>query len=112
MQVSLEGFEQKFVTLTGANCSVGAPVKVGTGLKALNCSAGNAFLGVCTAVDDTLATVQVAGYASVPYSGTQPGVGYQALSADGAGGVQLDSGGRSYWVMEIDGKAMTIKILL
>ena len=66
------------------------------------CSAGEAFCGMAEAVRDGCAGVQVEGFVTLGYTGTAPSVGYTNLSANGTGGVKVDSAGKSYLVAAVD----------
>ena len=100
MKVSVEGVGNAYVGLMQKDSVVGQVCKLVGKLRVGACSIGEKFLGVTTAVEDGGATVLYRGFAKVRYSGTAPEVGYKSLSADGAGGVKVDSAGRGYWVVE------------
>ena len=82
------------------------------------CTAGDNFIGVVRTIDgaDKLAVVQTKGFVTVAYSGTAPALGYQALEADGNGGVQAVSSpaaGDTYcWVVAVDTGAGTLTLQL
>ena len=76
------------------------------------CSAGESFCGVALCAKDDACAVQVAGFVTVPYSGTEPAPGYAALAADGSGGVKIVESGREYLVADADTTAKTVTILL
>lgn len=46
------------------------------------------------------------------YTETAPELGWETLSADGTGGVQVDEGGRSYLVVDVDTDAETVTFAL
>ena len=58
--------------------------------------------------------MQLRGFVTLPYSGTTPpSLGYNALAADGDGGVKLaDSSVRQRLVVEVDSTASTVTFLL
>jgi len=75
------------------------------------------FMGVLKQVDaaDGVASVQVEGYVTVPYTGTIPGIGHKELVANGAGGVKTPTTpgtGIFYWVVDGDATAGTITFKL
>lgn len=112
MSVSFHGIGQVCATFLGSGTE-GQVVKVSGQDTVAPCSAGNSFCGVAVCVKDDACCVQVAGFATVPYSGdAAPSVGYAALSADGEGGVKSDENGREYLVVSADTTAKTVTILL
>ena len=102
MAVSFQGFHETAATFdVSGTISEGAPVKLCGNGKVSACAAGESFCGVALAVREGFATVQLGGYALLSYSGTAPTVGYNALAADGKGGVKVLEGGRSLLVVEV-----------
>ena len=89
----------------GSVCKVTAPATVGS------CADGDSFCGVTTTVRGGYAGVMLHGIVTVPYTGTVPGLGKTALSADGKGGVKAGSGD-TYLVLDVDEDAKTIKLFL
>lgn len=79
-------------------------------------SSGKVFHGVCLWRKNDLATVQVKGFATLPYSGTTaPSVGYCELVADGSGCVKVQSGvdgNVSRLVVAVDTTEMTVTFLM
>ena len=59
-------------------------------------------------------SVQLRGFVTLPYSGTTaPSLGYNALEADGAGGVKVgESSARERLVVEVDATAGKVTFLL
>lgn len=112
MNISVEGVGNAYVGLMQKDSVVGQVCKLVGKLQVGACSAGDKFFGVTMAVKDGGATVLYRGFAKVRYSGTAPEVGYRTLSADGAGGVKVDSAGQGYWIVEKDAKDKSIVILL
>lgn len=81
------------------------------------CDDGEPFMGLCLRQFDILGDsqnveVQIAGYITVPYRGVTPPCGYTKLSANGAGGVKVDTSGREYLVTRFDSVAGTCTIRL
>jgi len=75
------------------------------------------FMGVLKQIDagDGVATVQVEGYVTLPYTGTAPGVGHKELVANGAGGVKTPATagtGIYYWIVDGDATAQTVTLKL
>lgn len=69
------------------------------------CAEGEDFCGVLEAVRKGFAAVQLHGFVTLPYSGTAPALGYQALVADSNGGIK-SGGTREYLVVRVDEAAM------
>ena len=120
MNVSFHGIGQWFATFLAPAVSEeeecktveGTVVKVGGQGTIAACAAGDAFCGVIAAGGrDGLCSVQLGGFATIPYTGTAPALGLTALAADGSGGVKADAGqtGGTYLVAEAaDGSAVVL----
>ena len=111
MSVSFHGIGQVCATFLGDGTE-GQVVKMSGKGTVAACSAGESFCGVALCAKDDACAVQVAGYVTVPYSGTEPATGYAALAADGSGGVKIVESGREYLVADADTTAKTVTILL
>ena len=94
----------------------GAPVRVSAAGFAAACGKGNEIAGVVKAVSrgKDACSVQLRGFVTLPYSGTTaPSLGYNALEADGAGGVKVgDTSARERLVVEVDATAGKVTFLL
>ena len=113
MKVSFEGIGQWCATFAGADVAEGSLVKISGPGTVAACGAGDAFCGVAVCGGGDACTVQLGGFATVPYSGTTaPGVGLAVLAGDGAGGVKTATSGVSCWVVDKDETAKTVTILL
>lgn len=111
MSVSFHGIGQVCATFLGDGTE-GQVVKMSGKGTVAACSAGESFCGVALCAKDDACAVQVAGFVTVPYSGTEPAPGYAALAADGSGGVKSVESGREYLVADADTTAKTVTILL
>lgn len=111
MSVSFHGIGQVCATFLGDGTE-GQVVKMSGKGTVAACSAGESFCGVALCAKDDACAVQVAGFVTVPYSGTEPAPGYAALAADGSGGVKIVESGREYLVADADTTAKTVTILL
>ena len=111
MSVSFHGIGQVCATFLGDGTE-GQVVKMSSKGTVAACSAGESFCGVALCAKDDACAVQVAGFVTVPYSGTEPAPGYAALAADGSGGVKSVESGREYLVADADTTAKTVTILL
>ncbi len=81
---------------------------------AASCAAGDAFHGVLESYENDRCCMQLRGCVRVSYTGeTAPTVGWKKLSADGQGGVQVDTtNGREYLVLSVDADDGTVSLLL
>lgn len=113
MNISYEQIGHLSVTFPADGCKEGAVCKINSAGKAAACSAGDGFIGVAESVNGTQAGVQIAGFAKIAYSGSStPTPGYVKLSADGSGGVKVDTAGVGYWVVRVDSTAKTLIVKL
>lgn len=74
--------------------------------------AGESFHGVCVFLKKDQAAVQVKGFATLPYTGTAPGLGYVQLAANGNGGVQVGADGPQRLVAAVDAAEKTVTFCL
>ncbi|MBQ7202863.1 MAG: hypothetical protein IJS03_02465 [Eubacterium sp.] len=83
MSISHKGYETKCLTFeTGETITAGELVTVNSLGQAVKTSNGGNFVGVCIAVRNGYASVQVEGYVELPYSGSAPSVGLATLVSD------------------------------
>ena len=111
MSVSFHGIGQVCATFLGAGTE-GQVVKMSSAATVAPCAADDSFCGLAVCAKDDACAVQVAGFVTVPYSGTAPSVGFAKLAADGDGGVKTAENGREYLVVSTDTTAETATILL
>ena len=115
MKVSYEGIGALYATFSCGALTEGAPVRVSAAGTAAACGKGNEIAGVAKAVSrgKDACSVQLRGFVTLPYSGTAPSLGYNALVADGSGGVKVsDSSARQRLVVEVDAAAGQVTFLL
>ncbi len=76
--------------------------------------AGDVFCGMVLSVGrgGDACAVALGGLVTAGYTETAPEVGWERLSADGAGGVQVDVDGRTYLVVDVDTTAKTVTFAL
>lgn len=110
MRVTYEGIGHMSVTFPTTGCQVGYPCKPDANGNAVDCGAGEKFMGVTESAEAMCAGVQIGGFVTLPYSGTKPTPGYVGLSANGTGGVKVDSTGSCYWVVAVDDQTLTFKL--
>ena len=105
MKVCFEDIGHMSATFAAEGGECGKVCKiVGNGQAAL-CSDGDVFCGVMESVRKGFAGVQLHGFATLPYSGSAPGLGYQALVADADGGIKT-GGSKEYLVVSVDENTM------
>lgn len=109
----IDGFETKEVTLrTSKSVAPGKAVGLSGACTAAITDAGTLFCGVCTHVRGIYASVVMKGFVKASYTGTAPVFGYNKLSCDGSGNVQVDENGRYILVTDIDTAKGTVDIIL
>lgn len=116
MNVSFKGWrEQAAAFETEQELQKGHVVKISGNGQVSNCEDGGKFAGMVISCREGLAAVQLQGYAEVRYTGTAPTPGYQALCADGKGGVKVVSGsetGRDLLILTVDEVSKTVGVVL
>lgn len=115
MNVSYEGIGQWAATFACESAQVGQVVKVSGNGTVDACTASGNFDGVVVAVarDKKACSVAMGGMMTVSYSGgSAPAAGWNALAADGNGGVCVASGGKQYLAVDVDTTAQTVTIVL
>ena len=111
--VSMQGIGEGCLSAKkGAAATAGYPCHFSASDTVANSANGAVFSGVIAGVRGELVTVQYRGFVTLPYTGTAPTVGYNALVANGAGGVKTASGGRNLLVTSVDTTASTVCVLL
>ena len=111
MNVSFEEIGRLAVTFADSGCKAGQVCKVSENGTVAPCAADEIFCGVVEGVRGGHAAVRVAGFTTVSYTGTAPGLNYVNLCADGNGGVKAGTG-REYLVVSVDENAETAVIKL
>lgn len=90
----------------------GVPVKlIGNGAVA-KCADGDEFIGIVTASRGNLATVQLKGFAEVPYSGTAPALGWQGIAAAASGKVKASATAIKRLVADVDTVKSTVTVMM
>ena len=114
MNISFDGIGQNVVTFRAAEgleagevCKVTASGTVGA------CSAGERFCGVVDHLEgDGAAAVILAGFVTVPYTGSAPAVGYDKLAAGDGGAAAANDAGGEYLVADVDTENLTVTLML
>lgn len=75
------------------------------------CADGDAFIGIATACRGGVATVQLRGFACLPYTDPAPSVGYQSLAA-AASGVKTGDGTEKVLITNVDTAKKTVEFML
>ncbi len=115
MSISYKGYNNNTITFeTDGNITVGSPVSIDNTNCAINASVGSDFIGVCTAIRGTWASVQTDGYVEIPYEGMDPSTGIIKLVS--AGGGKVKNGGADdiavYKVIKVDTDNKIVGIIL
>lgn len=110
MNVSFDGYHADSLTFEAAgSVVVGLPVVMSDNGKVAK--ATSAFCGVCTALKNGFASVQLQGYVRLPYTGSMA-VGYKLLVVDN-GNIKVDTtNGREHLVVDVDSASHTVGIIL
>ena len=114
MEYSFSGFGENAATFAAQDgVTPGIPVKMTANGTVGACAAGDDFCGVALSTRCGSAAVQLCGYVRLPYDGTAPAVGWQALSAAAGGKIQTAAtGGRKLLVIDTDNTAKVCGVML
>ncbi len=113
MNVYLNGFDRKEVTFNaGEGAAEGKTVSFINKTTVGAAAADDNFCGVCALIRNGMASTVLRGYVTVAYSGTAPVLGYNRISADGAGGIRVSENGRHILVADVDTVNNTCGIVL
>ena len=114
MNISYEGIGQWAATFACDHLAEGELVKISANGTVSTCSDGERFCGMVLSVSrgGDACAVALGGLVTAGYTETAPELGWETLSADGTGGVQVDEGGRSYLVVDVDTDAETVTFAL
>lgn len=95
MSVAFRGIEDLVVTFQAENVTAGYPAAMKANDTVADGGAGAAPVGIILNQRGGHAAVQVRGFAETVYSGAAPGLGWNSLVADGAGGLRLAADGET-----------------
>ena len=99
MNVNFNGYGENVATfMADETVQVGAPVKMSTDGTVTASSATENFCGICIAVRDGYASVQLAGYVTMPAK-SKISVGYQKLAASVDNTIAVNSSAREFLVI-------------
>lgn len=99
MNVNFNGYGENVATfMADSKVQAGSPVKMSTDGTVTISSATEPFCGICLAVRDGYATVQLSGYVTMP-TNSKIEVGYQKLAASVDNTVVVNSSAREYLVL-------------
>lgn len=101
MMVNFNGFGENSATFEADSSltAAGVPVKISGDGKVSACASGEAFCGICTHLRDGFATVQLAGYVTMPAT-EKITAGYGKIAAGANGTVSASDSGREYLVLD------------
>ena len=80
----------------------GKPVKLAANETVALAADGEPMHGTCETVTEDIAGIKLTGCWELPFTGTAPVLGWNLLSANGAGGVKVDVNGDSFLVSGVD----------
>ena len=106
MKVCFEDIGHMSATFAADNGEAGMVCKIIENGKVAPCGAGEKFCGVMEQIRKGFAGVQLKGFATVPFTGSAPALGYNELAANGEGGIQVAAGGRQHLVVWVDEATM------
>ena len=93
--------------------TVGIPVRPSSNYSVVACPANSPFIGITVNRSKDLLGVQVSGYFEMHYSSASPTIGFSRLTADGKGGVMVDtSNGRDCAIVYIDTATKTVGFIM
>lgn len=111
-----DGIGAVAISMKSQGAEAGAPFKVCENDTACPAASGEVFHGICQWQKEDMATVQTAGFVTLPYTGSAvPAVGYCKLVADGNWGVKVDStveNNPARLVVHVDTTEQTVTFLL
>lgn len=111
MNVNYNGYGENIATFIAESSlkSAGLPVKISANGTVAACSSGDNFCGICVAVRDGYAAVQLSGYVQVKTS-AKLALGFTKLATGSNGAVASNTNGREHLV--IDSTTTSAGILL
>ncbi len=114
MAISFEAIGEKMVTFAaGSGLAAGKVCKVTANGTVGACNEDDGFCGVVSRVRGGLASVIMAGYVELSYSGeTAPSLGYAVLAADKNGDVVPAAAGRTCLVVHVDAAQKRVGLFL
>lgn len=113
MTTNFNGFNEKVLTFEcDAKITAGTPVKITANGKVAAAAAGDRFIGICLYTRCGIASVQVEGYVTLPYTSTAPAINFAKLVADGNGGVKADTNGSEVVAICVDTTAKTVGFIM
>ena len=107
MNFSYQEVGYEAVTLPATNVEEGKLCKI-TENGVTKCEPGDIFMGMVEKAYPGYASVQIHGFVTCVYYGTVPTCGYVNLASNEAGGVRVNSAGRSYLVVDVNKSRSTV----
>ncbi len=100
MDVNFNGYGENTATFAAASnlTQAGVPVKISADGTVAACSSGDVFCGICLAVRNGYAAVQLSGYAKVKTT-SKLSLGYTKVAAGSNGTVAANTAGRELLVI-------------
>lgn len=100
MNVNFNGYNENVATFVADSKlkTAGVPVKISADGTVTVCASGDKFCGICVAVRDGYAAVQLSGYVTVKTS-AKLALGFTKLAAGASGVVAASDSGREHLVI-------------
>lgn len=100
MKVNFNGYNENVATFVADSklTTAGVPVKISADGTVAACASGDNFCGICVAVRDGYAAVQLSGYVTVK-TGAKLALGYTKLVAGASGVIAANTSGREHLVI-------------
>lgn len=102
MKVSFDEIGRISATFRHESGQVGQVCRMNNPGAVSLCGEGGAFCGIIESIRGGYAVVQLHGFAAVPFTGSEPEVGYVNFAAGENGTVAMDPNGRSYLCVDVD----------
>ena len=113
MAISFKGYGENVLTFESTLQGAGVPVIIDEDNMAIKASADKDFIGFATYADGEIAGVLIDGYVEVPYTGTAPKYGFNALVSDGNTGVKTSADSKHIVrVIKLDTDKRTVGFIL
>ena len=107
-----KGFNENICTFeTSGNIEAGHPVSLCENCTVKATDNGEEFHGIAVSCRNGAASVQLTGYAELPYTGSAPQVGVVVLAADGNGGVTINENGKKVLIVNVDTEKAIVGII-
>ena len=111
MDLSFNGFGRQVATFRG-NVEIGDLIAISGNGEVSKAAADAELIGVCVSKRENIVGIQLAGAATLSYSGTAPALGMSILLADKDGGIKTGSAGEKHLDVSVDTAEKTATVIL